>query len=157
MWSEEIRNNLYRGLENDLDNKRFYNVTDYFKTTRNTATQQKIAEPDTKAVFGKIGYISTDAPTSNNQLDFTNEVKGISFSNKVLNETRINTVKDLKNEQLRIYKIDDLISANFVETTVIPLNTVPTNLSLVKRFDWKDVLFADVGTAFHMIMDRFHK
>ena len=157
MWSEEVRNNLYKGLENQLDTKHFFNAADYYKTTQIKTAPTPNVTDDTVAVFGKIGYDSVDNGSTKFDTNYSNEVKGMSFANKVLKETRLNSVKDLSMDKLRIYKIEDLLAANLVETTVIPLSTIPTNLSLVKRFEWKEVLFSDVGTAFHMIKDRFFK
>ena len=157
MWSEEVRNNIYKGLENQLDTKQFFNAADYYKTTQMKTTPTTNITNDTVAVFGKIGYVPKENSSTKNDTMYSNEIKGMSFANKVLKETRINSVKDLSMDKLRIYKIDDLLAANLVETTVIPLRMIPTNLSLVKRFEWREVLFSDVGMAFHMIKDRFFK
>ena len=32
MWSEEIKANLYKELEYELDNKKFFNAQDYYST-----------------------------------------------------------------------------------------------------------------------------
>ena len=43
-----------------------------------------------------------------------------------------------------------------METVVIPIpeNNTCKSLTVVKRFDWSDFLFSDLGTAWRMIKNR---
>ena len=153
MWSEEIKNNLYKGLEAELDNKSFYNASSLYHSASSTTTLQTSSDINGFASLGHISFSDTATQTS-----FTSTgIKGMAFSNNIENDRKVASVKDLSQNDRKIYKIEDLLSANFAETTVIPLSTIPKNLSLVKRFEWKDVLFADVGEAFSMIKQRFFK
>ncbi len=154
MWSEEVRSNLYKGLEAELDNKTFFDAASLLKSS-STATSNTFLNAKTQN-FATVGQISFSSETPKTSFESTT-VKGMSFSNKIETDKKYSSVKDLSPSERRIYKIEDLLSANFAETTVIPLSTIPQNLSLVKRFEWKDVLFADVGEAFSMIKQRFFK
>ncbi len=102
------------------------------------------------------GCISFESEKTNTSFA-SDSVRGISFSNRLENDQKVNSVKDLSPKSRKIYKIADLVSANFAETTVIPLSTIPKELSLVRNFDWKDVLFENVGDAFHMIKARYFR
>lgn len=138
-----MRNNLYKELEIQLDNKSFLNAKDYYDS-----------ENINKKNSSNMAYAKTFRleETSN----YENTVKGMSFLNKIEIPERQNTVNDLSLENRKIYKIADLLSANLVETVVIPYKVMPTSLALVKKFDWKDVLFADVSTAWGMIKSKFN-
>ena len=149
MWSEETRNNLSKELELQLDNKKFFNAREYYNSQR----KDKTVVPEEKPL-SNMAYAKSFA--GDKSYDYTNTVKGISFSNKVGVEKKQITIDDLSFEKRKIYKIADLISANLVETIVIPYNVKPTSLALVKRFDWKEVLFSDVGTAFEMIKSKLN-
>ena len=143
MWSEEMRNNLYKELEIQLDNKKFLNAKDYYDSENiNKKNSSNMA-------YAKMFRLEE---TSN----YENTVKGMSFLNKIEIPERQNTVNDLSLENRKIYKIADLLSANLVETVVIPYKVMPTSLALVKKFDWKDVLFADVSTAWGMLKSKFN-
>lgn len=137
-----MRNNLYKELEIQLDNKNFLNAKDYYDSENiNKKNSSNMA-------YAKMFRLEE---TSN----YENTVKGMSFFNKIEIPERQNTVNDLSLENRKIYKIADLLSANLVETVVIPYKVMPTSLALVKKFDWKDVLFADVSTAWGMIKSKF--
>lgn len=149
MLTDEIRNKLYKELETQLDNKQFFNAKDYY------SSNPKIEEITTQKVFSSsnIGYANSIKNTENDY-DYTNTVKGISFSNKVETTKKTKSINDLSLEDRKIYKITDLLSANLEETIVIPYNIVPESLALVRKFDWKDVLFSDVGTAWGLLKDK---
>ena len=146
VWSEEIRNNLSSELELQLDNKKFFNAKDFYSATR----EEHITE---KKALGNIIY---EENSSKIDFDYTNTVKGISFSNKYEMEKKQQTIDELSLEKRRIYKIDDLISANLVETIVIPYNVQPAMLALVSSFNWKDILLSDVSTALKMIKNKYN-
>ena len=148
MWSDETRNNLYKELELQLDNKNFFDAKAYYSSQKTI-----VEEPKIKSFSSNLTYAKSS--TTINAYDYENAVKGMSFSNKVENEKKQITIDDLSIENRKIYKIADLLSANLVETVVIPYNVMPTSLALVKKFDWKDVLFADVGTAWGLIKSKF--
>lgn len=149
MWSEETRNNLYKELEVQLDNKNFFDAKAYYASQK-----QKIEEPQIKGFSSNLTYAK--ASPVENTYNYENAVKGMSFSNKVEKEKKQITIDDLGFENRKIYKISDLLSANLVETVVIPFNVIPTSLALVKKFDWKDVLFSDVSTAWGIIKGKFN-
>ena len=153
VWSEEIKNNLYRGLEAELDNKTFFNASSLYHSTSEATNAHTASNLDGFASLGHISFSDTTLDSSYSG----GGVKGMAFSNRIETDQKVNSVKDLSFNDRKIYKISDLLSANFAETTVIPLSTIPQNLSLVKRFEWKEVLFADVGDAFSMIKQRFFK
>ena len=92
----------------------------------------------------------------NKSVDIEDAIKGMAFSNKIPVEKDVKTVTQLEPEKLKIYKISDLISENLMETVVIPIpeNNTCKSLSVVKRFDWSDFLFSDLGTAWRMIKNR---
>jgi hypothetical protein len=145
VWSNEVIDNLSKELERDLDNKKFFTAKDYYKSA--------YIKPQTPTVT----KISNFAYAENTKTyDFSNTVKGMSFSNKVGKNDIQKTIDDLSLEKRRIYKISDLLSANLAETIVIPYNVTPTSLALIKRFDWKDVLFSDFSTAWGMIKSKFN-
>lgn len=149
MWSEETRNNLYKELEIQLDNKNFFDAKAYYSSQKQTTV-----EPQIKSFSSNLTY-AKESPVKN-AYDYESTVKGMSFSNKVEKEKKQITIDDLSLENRKIYKIADLLSANLVETVVIPYNVMPMSLSLVKKFDWKDVLFSDVSTAWGMIKNKFN-
>ena len=155
VWSEDIKSNLYKGLEAELDNKTFYNVSSLYKSASATTASNtpKIEETNSFTSLGHISFIDEQPESSFS----SSSIKGMSFSNKIESDKKVNSVSELSQSNRKIYKIEDLLSANFAETTVIPLNTIPKNLSLVKRFEWREVLFADVGDAFNMIKARFFR
>ena len=146
MWSEEIRNNLYKGLENQLDNKNFYDATRFYNKTVSAPT---LSTTEDATSLKSIGHIAFDSETTSQE--FSTKVNGISFLNKIDSDMKLESTNT---DNQKIYRISDLLSANLTETTIIPLSTIPTNLSLVKRFEWRDVLFSDVKAAFHMIKDQ---
>ena len=149
MLSNDVRNKLYKELELQLDNKQFFNATDYYSS--NSKKQPKVNEKTFTST--NITY----ANPSNNiekSYDYTNAIKGISFSNKIEVTKKTKSIKDLSLEDRKIYKIADLLSANLEETIVIPYNVLPTSLALVKKFDWKDVLFSDIGTALGILKNK---
>ena len=163
VWSKEIKDSLYQGLEAELDNKTFYNAPSLYKapslTTPNSTLSSTVASPNTGVgtdSFASLGHISFTTESTDANFSSTS-IKGMSFANRVERDKKVTSVKDLTPGNQKIYKIEDLLSANFAETTVIPLSTIPTNLSLVKRYEWKDILFADVGEAFSMIKNRFFR
>ena len=82
-------------------------------------------------------------------------IKGIAFSNKIEDTKKTKSVNDLELADRKIYKIADLLSQNLEETIIIPYNIMPASLALVKKFDWKDVLFADIGTAWGIVKSKF--
>ena len=138
MFTSDVRDKLYKELEYKLDNKQFFNAEDYYKTNLNKE------ESVTQKSFS-LNNISFETPLKeNNSYDYADSVKGISFSNKIENNKKIKSVDELSIEDRKIYKIADLLSANLEETIVIPYNVMPTSLALVKKFEWKDVLFADI-------------
>lgn len=148
MWSEETRNSLYKELELQLDNKNFFDAKAYYSSQKSS-----VVEPQIKSFSSNLTYAKSSPMM--NSYNYENTVKGMTFSNKVENEKKQATIDDLSLEKRKIYKIADLLSANLAETVVIPYNVMPTSLALVKKFDWKDVLFADVGTAWGMIKSKF--
>ena len=149
MWSEEIRNNLSKELEIQLDNKKFFCVNDYHdNATDDIKTKNQVLSKS------NLAYAKT-FPLSE-AYDFTNTIKGISFSNKLEDIQKTSTIDDLSIENRKIYKISDLLSANLEETVVIPYNAKSTSLALIKKFEWKDVLFSDVSTAWSMIKNKFN-
>lgn len=148
MLSNEVINKLYKELELQLDNKQFFNAKDYYNTT-----SKKITNTHTKDLKNNsIAYIKTD--TIDNYSDYTSTVKGIAFSNKIEDTKKTKSVSDLSLADRKIYKIADLLSQNLEETIIIPYNVMPTSLALVKKFDWKDVLFSDIGTAWGMVKSK---
>lgn len=149
VWSEEIKANLYKELEYELDNKKFFNAKDYYSNaSRNTENQA--TKP---MILSNITYAKTLPEKS---MDIENTIKGISFSNTIEVSKQTKSVNDLSLEDRKIYKISDLLSANLEETIVIPYNITQTSLALIRKFDWKDILFADIGTAFGIIKNKFN-
>lgn len=149
MWSDEITNNLAKELEKQLDNKEFFSAKDYYSNFKNEKKSQN--QPISKS---NLAYAKSIL--SSESCDFNNMVKGISFSNKVEVPQKQNSIDDLSLEKRKIYRISDLLLANLAETIVIPYNVQPTSLALIKKFEWKDVLFSDVSTAWKMIKNKFN-
>lgn len=148
MLSNEIRNKLYKELELQLDNKQFFNAKEYYNSS--------VKKEENKAQkVSNNANISYALPMHNEKnYNYTNTIKGMAFSNKIENNIKTKSVEDLSIEERKIYKITDLLSANLQETIIIPYNKVPENLALVKKFDWKDVLFADIGTALGLLKNK---
>lgn len=144
MWTEEIRQNLAKELNNQLDNKQFFDAKKYYSL--NAEKSNEVSD-------------FTNAPQKNlyinKNINIEDTIKGMAFSNKIPVEEK-KTVSQLDTEKLKIYKISDLISENLMETVVIPIpeNTTCTSLSLIKKFDWSDFLFSDLGTAWKMLKNR---
>lgn len=149
MLSNEVINKLYKELELQLDNKQFFNAKDYYNTTSKEVTNT----PKNDFKSSNIAYMNTSI--MDNTFDYTNTVKGIAFSNKIEESKKTKSVNDLNLADRKIYKIADLLSQNLEETIIIPYNVMPTSLALVKKFDWKDVLFADIGTAWGIVKSKF--
>ena len=149
VWSEEIKANLYKELEYDLDNKKFFNAKDYY------STKAKSIE-STENSLVSLSNITYEKKTSIKSFNFENTVKGMSFSNTLETPIKTKSIDDLSLEDRKIYKITDLLSANLAETIVIPYNVQNNSLALIKKFDWKDVLFADIGTAWRMVKSKFN-
>ena len=107
MWTEEIRQNLAKELNNQLDNKKFFDATKYYSSD----------------AFEKDGndkvFKMTTAPQKdlylNKSVDIEDAIKGMAFSNKIPVEKDVKTVTQLEPEKLKIYKISDLISENLME------------------------------------------
>ena len=149
MWSEEIKANLYKELEYELDNKKFFNAQDYYSNSSGN-TQNQATKTMT---LSNITYAKTLPEKS---MDLENTVKGISFSNTIEIPKQTKSVNDLSLEDRRIYKIKDLLSANLAETIIIPYNVPQTSLALIKKIEWKDVLFSDIGTVWGIVKNRFN-
>ena len=150
MLPNEVRNKLYKELELQLDNKQFFNATDYYKSNSNSSAK------NIEKIFS-AGNITYAKPSPiEKSYDYANTVKGLSFSNKVDSKKKSLSVEDLSFEERKIYKIADLLEANLEETIVIPYNVMSTSLALVKRFDWKDVLFSDVSTAWGILKNKLN-
>lgn len=146
MWTEEIRKNLADELSKKLDDKTFYCVEEDFHTIDN--------EPN--ATF-KLAKLEKNNLNLNENIETS--VKGMAFTNSIPVETTQNTIENLSFDNRKIYKISDLISKNLVETVVIPIpeNKTCTSLTVLKKFDWSEFLFSDLGTAWKMMKNRFIK
>ena len=149
MWSEEIKANLYKELEYELDNKKFFNAQDYYSSTNKSI---KTAEKP----LASLSNITYEKKTSIKSFDLENTVKGMSFSNTLETPNKLKSINDLSLEDRKIYKIKDLLSYNLAETIVIPYNVTTTSLALIKKFDWKDVLLSDFSTAWGIIKNKFN-
>ena len=148
MWTEEIRQNLTKELTNQLDNKQFFDATKYYSSNA-------FEREENEKVFKMASAPQKDLYL-NKSVDIEDAIKGMAFSNKIPVEKDVKTVTQLEPEKLKIYKISDLISENLMETVVIPIpeNNTCKSLSVIKRFDWSDFLFSDLGTAWRMIKNR---
>lgn len=148
MWTEEIRQNLTKELNNQLDNKQFFDATKYYSSNA-------FEREENEKVFKMASAPQKDLYL-NKSVDIEDAIKGMAFSNKIPVEKDVKTVTQLEPEKLKIYKISDLISENLMETVVIPIpeNNTCKSLSVIKRFDWSDFLFSDLGTAWRMIKNR---
>ena len=145
MWSNEIRDNLYKELEVQLDNKKFFDAKAYYASNK-TDTKVDEKENTSNLVYAKKN-------TLNNDFDYENTVRGMSFSNKINNERDFNN--NLTNENIKIYSISELLAQNVAMRIEIPYNVKSNNsLALVKKFDWRDILFSDVKTALEMIKEK---
>ena len=129
MLQNDVRNKLYKELELQLDNKQFFNAKDYYNSS------SKVEENINKKSFSSNNISYARPLDVNKSYDYTNTIKGISFSNKLETNKKIKSVDDLSLEERKIYKISDLLSANLEKTIIIPYNVMPASLSLVKRFD----------------------
>ena len=144
MFSKDMRNNLYRELELQLDNKQFFNANEYYKSNKNSS--------DNFISESNMTYIKTPSL----ETDYTKTVKGISFSNKIDEEKKTKSINDLSLEDRKIYKIADLLDANLDETIIINYRAIPTSLALVKKYEWKEILFSDLGTIWGIIKNKFN-
>lgn len=149
VWTEEIRQNLANELSKKLDDKTFFNIEESFTSIDN---EKKIKNDTFKLV-----KIEKNSLNPNESLETA--VKGIAFTNNIPVEATQNTIEDLSFDNRKIYKISDLISKNLVETVVIPIpeNKTCTSLTVLKKFDWSEFLFSDLGTAWKMMKNRFIK
>lgn len=149
VWTEEIRQNLANELSKKLDDKTFFNIEESFTSIDN---EKKIKNDTFKLV-----KIEKNSLNPNESLETA--VKGIAFTNNIPVEATQNTIEDLSFDNRKIYKISDLISKNLVETVVIPIpeNKKCTSLTVLKKFDWSEFLFSDLGTAWKMMKNRFIK
>ncbi len=174
MWSDDVRQNLAKELEKQLDNKEFFDAKSCFDSN----SSKKVVNKNSSTIMYS-SMITSNELLDNKKVDYNSAIKGMAFSNKpkekndsnyyenamsfknkIQPDKKINTIDDLSIEDRKIYKMADILNADLLETIVFPIPKETQNnvsLALIKKVEWKEILFSDVSDAWKMIKNKFNR